>query len=927
MKFKNFSFILSILSLNLKVLSVPLNENELSFNDKGNSEKSDNVIDSIKILEDEIFDTLSDDDIDIAINVTDAIVEEEIDSDSDNEVESIPVLNANECISEVCTENSKRILNSLDISVNPCDDFYEFSCGGWIAENKDKPVGYTYIEPMYDKIKADLLEVLENDYKVNENLNKSDKEYDEKLFNIMKNHFKACVNNNDKVNDGKGLINLIKNFNINETLSKPDGITYLLADVHSNLFNIFFVMEALWTNDFPYKYIPLFNKDNFVENNNIYSSFLEVELSKEGLSYRRHFKNEDEYNEYLQQQYKIIDIYQKYIKNVLQTLHGQNENIDSMVDSIISVEKKFCRMLIDSQEQEDSYGEPIYSTESVDYEISVETEIWDYNYDDFDYDNDYDYNYDNTDYLFDEQNTDYEYEHDMSFYGSYLIDIKTLNEKYPLINWKLYFEKIFEFYGIEIPITEELPVYEDESLKYIFKYLEEINTEDLSIYIEWAIIMKISDYFNDFYENEEMYYNIIPKELIQIQKEFEKSKSDIVNDSNLNSENFISYNEEDFISYNEEEYENEEEGKKASDLFNGNDTNTKCLNYIDKTMPLVLSKYYADKVFTDITKSTFKDAVENIRNSMINRIKELEWLDPSTREYAMDKVSKIKYYIGRSDYIMNVEDLYNQYKIYDIVNENSDSIYLFLIRGYYYAKRDFNKLYNENYDEIFDINSMFESFMPSYILDAFYDSEKNTMNFPAAVLQSPNYDINQPDYINYGIIGSLIGHELTHAFDDYGKYYDGEGRFFDWWTDNDNEEFDEFSQCFINQYDNYSYEIEDKKYYVNGTYTLGENLADNGGLDRSFEAWKISIEKNPEKASERNIKLPGLSEYSMEQLFYISFAQSWCEIGYKFYYPFDVHSPNRFRVNGSVSNSKRFAQIFNCPAESPMNPDNKCKLW
>jgi len=239
MKFKNFSFILSILSLNLKVLSVPLNENELSFNDKGNSEKSDNVIDSIKILEDEIFDTLSDDDIDIAINVTDAIVEEEIDSDSDNEVESIPVLNANECISEVCTENSKRILNSLDISVNPCDDFYEFSCGGWIAENKDKPVGYTYIEPMYDKIKADLLEVLENDYKVNENLNKSDKEYDEKLFNIMKNHFKACVNNNDKVNDGKGLINLIKNFNINETLSKPDGITYLLADVHSNLFNIF----------------------------------------------------------------------------------------------------------------------------------------------------------------------------------------------------------------------------------------------------------------------------------------------------------------------------------------------------------------------------------------------------------------------------------------------------------------------------------------------------------------------------------------------------------------------------------------------------------------------------------------------------------------------------------------------------------------
>jgi len=109
--------------------------------------------------------------------------------------------------------------------------------------------------------------------------------------------------------------------------------------------------------------------------------------------------------------------------------------------------------------------------------------------------------------------------------------------------------------------------------------------------------------------------------------------------------------------------------------------------------------------------------------------------------------------------------------------------------------------------------------------------------------------------------------------------------------------------------------------------TLGENLSDNGGLERSFEAWRMSIENNPEKATERNMLLPGLSDYSMEQLFYISFAQSWCEIGNNGKFIHDVHSPNKYRVNGPVSNSKRFAKVFNCPAQSAMNPEEKCTLW
>ena len=99
-------------------------------------------------------------------------------------------------------------------------------------------------------------------------------------------------------------------------------------------------------------------------------------------------------------------------------------------------------------------------------------------------------------------------------------------------------------------------------------------------------------------------------------------------------------------------------------------------------------------------------------------------------------------------------------------------------------------------------------------------------------------------------------------------------------------------------------------------------------MDRAFEAWKMSIEKNPEVAKTRNMKLPGLSEYTLEQLFYISFAHSRCEVNIdKSSFVDDVHSPGKFRVNGVVSNSKRFAKIFNCPAKSPMNPEHKCILW
>ncbi|ORX65591.1 zincin [Anaeromyces robustus] len=331
-------------------------------------------------------------------------------------------------------------------------------------------------------------------------------------------------------------------------------------------------------------------------------------------------------------------------------------------------------------------------------------------------------------------------------------------------------------------------------------------------------------------------------------------------------------------------------------------------------MTLLLSKYYVENTFKEDNKNEIKIMIENIKNTMINRINEIEWLDESTREYAIEKVLKMKYLIGYVDILMNVENLYNKYKpLKDL--KNNDSLTLLITTM------------NIKKNLIYDSELMYYSMLKTYIINCDYKSLSNTMNFPSGILQSPVFDKNRPDYINYGVIGSLIGHELTHAFDNNGKMYDVNGIENNWWTENDDDEYNEFSQCFINQYGNYSSEINGKKYYVDGKNTINENIADNGGLSRTYEAWKLSIKNNPEEAKKRNMKLPGLSDYTLDQLFFISYGQLYCSINDDDKIFKDVHSPGRFRVNGVISNNKEFAKIFNCPTKSPMNPNNKCVLW
>nr|AAL28251.1 GH14576p [Drosophila melanogaster] len=179
--------------------------------------------------------------------------------------------------------------------------------------------------------------------------------------------------------------------------------------------------------------------------------------------------------------------------------------------------------------------------------------------------------------------------------------------------------------------------------------------------------------------------------------------------------------------------------------------------------------------------------------------------------------------------------------------------------------------------------------------------------------------------LNYGSIGTILGHELTHGFDDSGRRFDRAGNMVEWWSNRTIDEYVNRTECFVEQYSRYH--LADIDEYIDGELTLGENIADNGGMREAFYAYRLYVK---EVGRERS-KLPGLEHYSHEQLFFISFGNLWCETytpAASRYALTDSHCPGQMRLRGVLSNSEEFARTFKCARGTPMNPDQpKCRIW
>ncbi|KAF9808055.1 hypothetical protein SFRURICE_017227, partial [Spodoptera frugiperda] len=329
-----------------------------------------------------------------------------------------------------------------------------------------------------------------------------------------------------------------------------------------------------------------------------------------------------------------------------------------------------------------------------------------------------------------------------------------------------------------------------------------------------------------------------------------------------------------------------------------------CVTDTNNAVGFAVGAMFVREVFHGEAKTQGEIMINNIRNAFKRNLKNLDWMDAETRKAAEIKADAITDMIGFPDYILHKDELDKQYEELEVKPNE-----------YFENNIAFNVFSLKN-----DLNKLDKPVNKTKWVNAYYTPTKNQIVFPAGILQLPFYDGDNPKGVNYGAMGVVMGHELTHAFDDQGREYDRYGNLNQWWNNATIARFKRRAKCFQEQYSNYS--VDGVR--LNGKQTLGENIADNGGLKASFHAYL-----DYSRTAKVNLTLPGL-KYNDRQLFFISFAQVWCSAmtkeSTKMQIEKDDHTTAKYRVIGPIANLKEFSEEFNCPIGSKMNPRDKCEV-
>uniref|UniRef100_A0A8C3A6K6 Endothelin-converting enzyme 1 n=1 Tax=Cyclopterus lumpus TaxID=8103 RepID=A0A8C3A6K6_CYCLU len=336
-----------------------------------------------------------------------------------------------------------------------------------------------------------------------------------------------------------------------------------------------------------------------------------------------------------------------------------------------------------------------------------------------------------------------------------------------------------------------------------------------------------------------------------------------------------------------------------------------CVSDTDSALGFALGAMFVKDTFAEDSKTIAEDMVGDIKWAFEDSLKDVSWMDTETKKAAKEKADAIYNMVGYPEFIMNGTRLDKVFNDFEVVSE----LYFQNVMQYY------NFSARVTADQLRKTPNRNQWSMTPPTVNAYYNPTKNEMVLPAGILQAPFYSRSWPKALNFGGIGVVMGHELTHAFDDQGREYDKDGNLRPWWKNSSVEAFKKQTQCMVEQYGNYSINQEP----LNGRHTLGENIADNGGLKAAYKAYVNWIKKNGEEAT-----LPALG-MTNHQLFFVGFAQVWCSVrtpesSHEGVIT-DPHSPSRFRVIGTISNSQEFSEHFGCRADAPMNPKHKCELW
>lgn len=341
-----------------------------------------------------------------------------------------------------------------------------------------------------------------------------------------------------------------------------------------------------------------------------------------------------------------------------------------------------------------------------------------------------------------------------------------------------------------------------------------------------------------------------------------------------------------------------------------------CAANVNANFGLALSYLYVKRHFDYSSRQKAIEMIEDVRSAFAAQAARLAWMDADTRALALRKLHAIRTFVGFPAWLLHHDQLDDHYKHIDVIEGDLFGSYLKLTWAM--VKKSLESLREKP-----DRNRWVAT---ATTVNAFYSATLNSVTFPAGILQPPFYG-NGIEAINYGSIGAIMGHEVTHGFDDQGRRYDEHGNLAQWWSRATLEHYAARVRCIVRQYGNYSMpQLPD--YTVHGINTQGENIADNGGLRAALRAYRIHAGKSP---AERRAVLPGLPDYTPDQLFFLGFAQIWCGNSttgaLKSKMVEGVHSPNKIRVIGTLSNSEEFSEAWQCPLGSPMNPEHKCVLW
>ncbi|XP_070502213.1 endothelin-converting enzyme homolog isoform X4 [Chironomus tepperi] len=446
-----------------------------------------------------------------------------------------------------------------------------------------------------------------------------------------------------------------------------------------------------------------------------------------------------------------------------------------------------------------------------------------------------------------------------------LMTLTELQETAPFINWQNHFEDAFRLVNRKISEKEKVVVYAPKFLKDLTPLIENYTKTDegkttLHNYLVWQTVRNFAACLSKAFRDA---YKNLRKALI------------------------------------------------GSD--GGEEPWRYCVTDTNNVLGFAIGAMFVREVFHGDSKPQAEEMIDEIRTAFKENLKRLNWMDPETRTLAEEKADAISDMIGFPDYILDPKQLDEKYKDLEIDPKQYFDNNLKI--NTYNLKKNLERL-----DQ--PVNKTRWSMSPPTV-NAYYTPTKNQVVFPAGILQTPFYDAANPKSLNYGAIGVVVGHEITHAFDDQGREYDKYGNLHQWWNDKTIKKFKDRTDCFVKQYGNYK--INDKN--LNGKQTLGENIADNGGLKSAYHAF-LNSKKNLRPSDLH--PLPGLN-MTHEQLFFISFAQVWCSAitdeTISLQIEKDPHSPPNFRVVGSLSNLPEFSETFNCPIGSPMNPSQKCEVW